>query len=94
MTVQDDPIRALGAQLHQFPCPSCGAYELMPELQCDYYPDGCLWLVRCGNCRTQYHLDRRIARAGEQLGNASVIESRAILLGATAETKGGSHANP
>ncbi len=26
--------------------------ELMLMLQCDYYPDGCLWVVRCRSCLT------------------------------------------
>ncbi len=40
MTVLDDPLMALRIQLQQFPCPACGAHELMPRLQYDYYPDG------------------------------------------------------
>lgn len=59
MTVQDDPVMALRIQLYRVPCPVCGAHELKPELRCDYYPDGCLWLVRCKQCETQYHLDDR-----------------------------------
>jgi len=59
MTVQDNPVKALRAQLHQLPCPTCGSHELIPMLQCDYYPDGCLWLVRCEHCETQYHIDHR-----------------------------------
>lgn len=59
MTVQDDPLMALRIQLHQLHCPTCGTHELRPRLQCDYYPDGCLWLVRCEHCRAKYHLDHR-----------------------------------
>lgn len=63
MIHQDDPVMALRVQLHQLPCPSCGRHELAPQFQCDYYPDGCLWLVSCGACRTQYHLDHRAVPA-------------------------------
>ena len=59
MTVQDNPVMVLRAQLHQLPRPTCGNHELVPMLQCDYYPDGCLWLVRCETCLTQYHIDHR-----------------------------------
>lgn len=59
MTVQDDPVMVLRIQLHKLPCPTCGSHELAPALQCDYYPDGCLWLVRCQGCQAQYHLDHR-----------------------------------
>ena len=59
MTRQDEPVMALRIQLHQLPCPTCGSHDLVPMLQCDYYPDGCLWLVRCERCRAQYHLDHR-----------------------------------
>jgi hypothetical protein len=59
MTTQDDPVMVLRIHLHGLPCPTCGSHELVPTLQCDYYPDGCLWLVRCERCRAQYHLDRR-----------------------------------
>ena len=58
MTVQDDPVMALRIHLHGLPCPTCGGHELVPRLQCDYYPDGCLWTARCQRCRAQYHLDR------------------------------------
>ena len=51
MTAQDDPVMALRIQLHELPCPTCGSHELVPMLQCDYYPDGCLWMVRCNACR-------------------------------------------
>jgi len=59
MTVQNDLVRAVRIQLHQLPCPTCGTHALKPILNCDYYPDGCLWLVRCESCQTQYHLDHR-----------------------------------
>ena len=59
MRVQNDPVMALRIQLHELPCPACGGHGLVPILQCDYYPDGCLWIVRCHACRTQYHLDHR-----------------------------------
>ncbi|UVT18254.1 MAG: hypothetical protein H8K03_22200 (plasmid) [Nitrospira sp.] len=59
MTAQDDTVMALRIQLHELPCPACGVHELVPMLQCDYYPDGCLWIVRCLACRTRYHLDHR-----------------------------------
>lgn len=42
MTRQDESITAFRIQLHHLPCPSCGKPELMPMLQCDDYPDGCL----------------------------------------------------
>lgn len=54
MTRQDESITALRIQLHQLPCPTCGKCDLIPMLQCDYYPDGCLWVVRCTSCRTLY----------------------------------------
>lgn len=63
MSRSDEPIMALRIQLHHLPCPSCGKSELMPLLQCDYYPDGCLWTVCCGECQTQYHFDHRIVSA-------------------------------
>lgn len=50
MTPQDDPVMALRIQLHELPCPACGRHELVPMLQCDCYPDGCLWMVRCHTC--------------------------------------------
>ena len=59
MTVQDDPVMALRIQLHELPCPTCGSHELVSMLQCDCYPDGCLWMVRCHACQAQYHLDHR-----------------------------------
>ena len=63
MTHRDDPVMALRIQLHELPCPSCGRHDLAPQFQCDYYPDGCLWLVCCGTCRAQYHLDHRAVPA-------------------------------
>lgn len=77
MTMQDDPVMALHIQLHQLPCPTCGTHELRPRLQCDYYPDGCLWLVYCGNCQAQYHLDHRTVPAREQNEGGAVIGSHA-----------------
>lgn len=59
MTCEGDLVDALHVQLHQLPCPTCGSHELAPMLQCDYYPDGCLWLVHCDACQTKYHIDRR-----------------------------------
>jgi hypothetical protein len=59
MIFQDEAITALRIRLHELSCPTCGGHELEPALQCDYYPDGCLWLVRCSACRAQYHLDHR-----------------------------------
>lgn len=59
MTGQHDPVAALHLYLHELPCPTCGGHELQPRLQCDYYPDGCLWLVRCEGCRSTYHFDHR-----------------------------------
>ncbi len=59
MTPQDESTLALRLQLNQLPCPTCSSHELVPLFQCDYYPDGCLWLVRCETCRAQYHLDHR-----------------------------------
>jgi hypothetical protein len=94
MTVLDDPVMALRIQLVQFPCPTCGAHELKPKLQCDYYPDGCLWYVRCGSCQTQYHLDHRTVSARGQHQTGAVIGNEAAHLGHMAETKGGFHANP
>ncbi|MCS6316363.1 MAG: hypothetical protein H8K05_00995 [Nitrospira sp.] len=63
MIIPDDPLMILRLQLRELPCPACGAHELMPKLQCDYYPDGCLWFARCGHCQTQYHLDYRTVPA-------------------------------
>ena len=57
MAVEDDPFMALRIQLHLLPCPTCGSHALVPMLHCDYYPDGCLWMVRCDACQAQYHLD-------------------------------------
>lgn len=94
MTMLDDSVMALRIQLHQLPCPACGAHELMPKLQCDYYPDGCLWFVSCGSCQTRYHLDHRTVptwghhRSGAVIGNDTAHPHTII------ETKGGSHANP
>ncbi len=59
MTRHDESITALRIQLHQLSCPTCGKSDLIPMLQCDYYPDGCLWVVRCTSCRTPYHLAGR-----------------------------------
>ncbi len=56
MSRSDEPIMALRIQLHHLPSPLCGKPELKPRLQCDDYPDGCLWAVWCGVCRAQYHL--------------------------------------
>lgn len=56
MTIQNDLLIALRKHLHQMPCPTCGSHELVPMLQCDYSPDGCLWLVRCDARQTQYHI--------------------------------------
>ncbi len=81
MTVLDDPVMALRIQLHQLPCAACGAHELMPKLQCDYYPDGCLWFVVCGGCRTRYHLDHRTVPAREQPSSGSGIGNQANISG-------------
>lgn len=77
MTIQDDPVMALRIHLQQLPCPTCGTHKLRPRLQCDYYPDGCLWLVYCGNCQAQYHLDHRTVPAWEQHPGGAVIGSHA-----------------
>ncbi len=66
MPFQDEAITALRIQLHDLPCPTCGRHELEPALQCDYSPDGCLWLVRCNTCRAQYHLDHRSGSAVDE----------------------------
>jgi hypothetical protein len=81
MTVLDDSVMALRIQLHQLPCPTCGAHELIPKLQCDYYPDGCLWFVYCGHCRSQYHLDHRTVPAGEQLPSGTSIGNQTSISG-------------
>lgn len=94
MTILDDPIMALRIQLHQLPCPTCGSHELMPKLQCDYYPDGCLWFVHCSHCQAQYHLDHRSVPAGEQLPRGTGIGHQATQPSHMTETKGGAHANP
>jgi hypothetical protein len=57
MMSQDDSVMALRIQLHESPCPTCGSYALVPMLHCDYYPDGCLWMVGCDACQGQFHLD-------------------------------------
>ncbi len=67
MSRYDEPIMALRIQLHHLPCPLCGKPELKPRLQCDDYSDGCLWVVRCTSCRTQYHL------VGQRLSSDSVV---------------------
>jgi len=59
MAVQDNPVMALRIYLHQLPCPTCSRHELIPMLQCDHYPDGCLWLILCETWLTQYHIDHR-----------------------------------
>ena len=94
MTILDDPVMALRIQLHQLPCPTCQAHELMPKLQCDYYPDGCLWVVRCGHCQAQYHLDHRTVPARGQHQGCAVIGNKSTHPCYMTETKGGSHANP
>lgn len=81
MTVLNDPVMALRIQLGQFPCPTCGAHELMPKLQCDYYPDGCLWYVRCRHCQMHYHLDHRIVPAREQLLSGAGIGNQTSISG-------------
>ncbi len=63
MTRHDESITTLRIQLRQLSCPTCGKSDLIPMLQCDYYPDGCLWTVCCGECRTQYHFDHRMVSA-------------------------------
>lgn len=68
MSRYDEPIMTLRLQLRHLPCPSCRKSELMPMLQCDYYPDGCLWVVRCRSCLTPYHL------AGQRLSSDSVVD--------------------
>lgn len=45
--------------LRRIPCPCCGTLALSAQLQCDYYPDGCLWVARCDACQAQYHLNYR-----------------------------------
>lgn len=94
MTILDDPMMALRIQLHQLPCPTCGSHELMPKLQCDYYPDGCLWFVRCRQCQAQYHLDHRSVPAKVPHAVGAVIGREATHPSHMTDTKGGSHANP
>lgn len=57
MICQDDPVMTLRLHLHQLPCPACGSHKLVPILQCNYYPDGCLWLACCDSCGAQYHIN-------------------------------------
>lgn len=94
MTLLDDPELALRIQLHQLPCPTCGAHQLMPKLQCDYYPDGCLWYVCCGNCQTRYHLDHRTVPTWERHQDRAVIDNATTHPGHRTKTKGDCHANP
>lgn len=54
-----DPAHAGQPPLEGLPCPTCGSHDLAPLLQCDYYPDGCLWLARCRLCGARYHFDLR-----------------------------------
>lgn len=58
MTFHDDPVMAFRIQLHLSPCPTCGSHGLVPMLQGDYDPDGCLWLVSCESCQAQDHVVR------------------------------------
>ncbi|MDR4473633.1 MAG: hypothetical protein R3B11_02975 [Nitrospira sp.] len=81
MTMLDDPVMALRIQLQQLSCPACGAHELMLKLQCDYYPDGCLWFVSCGSCRTRYHLDHRTVPAGARLPSSTSIGNQTSISG-------------
>lgn len=94
MAVQDNPVMALRAPLHQLPCPICGSHELIPMLQCDYYPDGCLWLVCCEHCETQYHINHRSVPtwAEEQKVATEAAQTRATAR--LTEEKRISHANP
>lgn len=94
MTVQDDPVMALRIQLHQFPCPTCGTHERRPRLQCDYYPDGCLWLVRCNACQAQYHLDHRDCTHVGERPEGCHSRRTCVHPERLTEQKGGSHANP
>lgn len=94
MTCQDDPVTVLRRQLHQLPCPTCGCRELVPILQCDYYPDGCLWLARCDSCRTRYHFDRRSVPIWAEDSKIVVSEGRHVPSEPLTEMKEGSHANP
>lgn len=93
MTRLDDPIMALRIQLHQLPCPTCGSHELIPKLQCDYYPDGCLWFVFCGGCQTRYHLDHRSVPAKVPHAVGAVTAREATHPSHMTDAKGGSHAN-
>lgn len=78
MTVQDDPVIALRMRLHQLPCPTCGSHSLVPMLQCDYYPDGCLWVVHCDCCQTQYHIDRRSVPTWAEEQKTAIETAQAI----------------
>lgn len=79
MTILDDPVMALRIQLHKLPCPTCGSHELVPALQCDYYPDGCLWIVRCETCQAQYHLDHRSTPTRAERKETASGAARAII---------------
>ncbi|TKS57775.1 MAG: hypothetical protein EWM73_03737 [Nitrospira sp.] len=57
MSCEDDPVMTLSLRLRLVPCPTCGRHNLTPILRCNYYPDGCLWMARCGSCKAQYHFD-------------------------------------
>jgi hypothetical protein len=93
MPLQEDPLTALRHQLHHLPCPTCGSRELMPVLQCDYYPDGCLWFIRCAHCLAQYHLDHRSVPAWADTQHASEKMAQLGDPALVTETKGGTHAN-
>ncbi len=64
--MQISSIEELQTQLTKTACPNCNKTKLDLRLRCDLGNDECLYLVKCGNCETNYTISTETKKLSKQ----------------------------